>query len=474
MSSDVAIEATGLSKCYSVFSRPQDRLKQMLSFGRRKLFRDVWAVRDVDIEVFRGETFGIVGRNGSGKSTLMQLVAGIVEPTGGDLTVNGKVSALLELGAGFNPEFTGRENVYLGAQIVGMSSSEIDRRFASIEEFANIGEFIDNPVKTYSSGMYARLAFALAVSIEPDILIVDEILSVGDERFQRKCYAKINEIKQSGATILIVSHSANTILELCDRAMLLDQGERMIVSRPKSVIASYHKLLYSAPERDQEVRNEIRSADHRADQPLAADADDIGYVPPTPPESAREDYFEAGLVPRSTVVYQSRGAVISDVEILDGNRNRVNVLTPGESYIYRYRVTFTADAIGVRFAMLVKTPTGVELASIRSHFDGDGLTFVEKGRRFGIEIHFRNEFLPGVYFTNAGVTAIVDSQETFLHRIVDASMFRVAPRGATYLYGYVDISTERFCDIVPEANGDGENDVDGIALIADEKRHATS
>lgn len=469
MATDIAIEATGLSKCYSVFSRPQDRLKQMLSFGRRKLFRDVWAVRDLDIEVFRGETLGIVGRNGSGKSTLMQLFAGIVEPTGGRLTVNGKVSALLELGAGFNPEFTGRENVYLGAQIVGLSSGEVDRRFDAIEEFANIGEFIDNPVKTYSSGMYARLAFALAVSIEPDILIVDEILSVGDERFQRKCFAKINEIKQSGATILMVSHSASTILELCDRALLIDRGERMIVSRPKSVIASYHKLLYSAPERAQDVKDEIRGADHGADQPLGADADDIGYVPPTLPDQGLEDFYEPELQPNSTVVYQPRGAVISDVEILDGNRNRVNVLAPGETYIYRYRVSFTAEMFGVRFAMMIKTPTGIELASIRSHFDGDGLAFVEKGRRIGVEIYFRNDFLPGVYFTNAGVTAIVDGQETFMHRVVDASMFRVPPRGASYLYGYVDISTEKFCEIVTEA-GDAETET----ASAEETRHATS
>ena len=464
MAADIAIEASGLSKCYSVFSRPQDRLKQMLSFGRRKLFRDVWAVRDVDLSVYRGETLGIVGRNGSGKSTLMQLVAGIVEPTGGALTVNGKVSALLELGAGFNPEFTGRENVYLGAQIVGMDSGEVDQRFAAIEEFANIGEFIDNPVKTYSSGMYARLAFALAVSIEPDILIVDEILSVGDERFQRKCYAKINEIKQSGATILMVSHSASTILELCDRALLLDRGERMIVSRPKTVIASYHKLLYSAPERAHEVREEIRGSDHHSEQSLAADSDGPGYSPPKPTSFEIEDYYEPELVPTSTVVYQSRGAVIEETEFLDSNRNRVNVLAPGEEYIYRYRVRFTRDAVGVRFAMMIKSPTGIELSGIRSHFDGDGLPFVEKGNCFSAEIHFRNEFLPGMYFTNAGVTAIENGEEIFLHRVVDAAVFRVPPQGATYLYGYLDVSTERFCEI-----HDDTSDADGDSPDAEDE-----
>jgi lipopolysaccharide transport system ATP-binding protein len=447
MPPEIAIQAKGLSKCYSVFSQPQDRLKQMLSFGRRKLFRDVWAVRDVDLEVYRGETLGIVGRNGSGKSTLLQLIAGIFEGTSGELNVNGKVSALLELGAGFNPEFTGRENVYLSSQIMGMSRPEINKRFASIEEFANIGAFMGSPVKTYSSGMYARLAFAVAVSIEPDILIIDEILSVGDERFQRKCFARINEFKKSGATVLIVSHGATTILELCDRALLMDQGERLMLGRPKTVIASYHKLLFGASERTDQIRTEIQSADHRTDLSLSVDQEDVGYMPPETVESDGASFYEPDLVPSTTTIYDSRGAVIEEVEILNSDRNRVNVLTPGEEYIFRYRVRFTVDAASVRFAMLVKTVTGIELSGIRSHFDGEGLMFVEKGRCLSAEIHFRNEFLSGVYFTNAGVTAIENGEEIFLHRIVDAGMFRVAPRGETYLYGYLDISTEKFCDI---------------------------
>ena len=451
MSKELAIHAAGLSKCYSVFSRPQDRLRQMLSFGRKKLFRDVWAVRDIDVEIFKGETFGIVGRNGSGKSTLLQLFAGILQGTGGALQVNGKVSALLELGAGFNPEFTGRENVFLGAQILGMSRTEIGERFESIEAFANIGAFIDSPVKTYSSGMFARLAFALAVSVEPDILIVDEILSVGDERFQRKCYGKIEEIRQSGGTVLIVSHSANMILELCDRALLLEQGRRLIVSRPKTTIASYHKLLYSAPERIEEVRAEIQSADHRAEYAVNAKADDRLYAPPKLRDEGVEHYFEPGLMPQTTVSYEARGAVIETPEFLDTNRNRVNVLTPGEEYIYRYRVRFTKDVKAVRFGMMVKSPTGIELAGIRSHLDGDGIKAVQKGRTLSAEFYFRNEFLPGTYFTNAGVTANEDGEETFLHRIVDATMFRVAPRGANYLQGYLDVSTERFCEIVDES-----------------------
>ena len=421
---------------------------QMLSFGRRKLFRDVWAVRDLDVEIYKGETFGVVGRNGSGKSTMMQLFAGVLERTGGELNINGKVSALLELGAGFNPEFTGRENVFLGAQILGMSLPEIEQRFEEIEAFANIGEFIDNPVKTYSSGMYARLAFALAVSVEPDILIVDEILSVGDERFQRKCFAKINEIKQSGATILLVTHSAGMVLELCDRAMLIDRGERLVVSRPKSVIASYHKLLYSAPERAEQVREEIRGSDGHADLSLQAEPNNVGYTPPKSTDTAIEEFYEPDLLPTTTVPYESRGAVIEDPGYLDTDRNRVNVLIPGKEYIYRYKVRFTEDATSVRFTMLVKTTTGLELSGIRSHFDGDGLSQVKQGATYTAEIYFRNEFLPGFYFTNVGVTAMKDGEEYFMHRIIDANMFRVPQRGATYLAGFYDISTEKFCEIL--------------------------
>jgi|GEM_PF-482724 len=222
MCSDVAIRAHGLGKVYKIYDRPHDRLKELI-FHRRSFGREFWALRDIDFEVRRGETIGIIGRNGSGKSTLLQLVCGTLQPTTGELEVRGRVAALLELGAGFNPDFTGRENVYLSATVLGLSEAEIDKRFAAIAAFAEIGDFIEQPVRQYSSGMYARLAFAVCAHVDADIMVVDEILSVGDAGFQQRCMRFLNAFRARG-TLLFVSHDEGSVLSLCDRAVWLDRG----------------------------------------------------------------------------------------------------------------------------------------------------------------------------------------------------------------------------------------------------------
>ncbi|MEI6215281.1 MAG: ABC transporter ATP-binding protein [Desulfuromonadales bacterium] len=224
MSSEPAISIQGLGKCYHIYDKPRDRLLQMLFRGRRTYYREFWALQDVSFEVARGETVGIVGRNGAGKSTLLQIICNTLNPSLGDVRVNGRVAALLELGAGFNPEFTGRENVYLNASILGLATREIDARYDEIVAFSGIGDFIHQPVKTYSSGMYVRLAFAVATSVEPDILVVDEALSVGDGGFARKSFDRILELKKRGTTILFCSHSLYQVEAFCDRALWLDKG----------------------------------------------------------------------------------------------------------------------------------------------------------------------------------------------------------------------------------------------------------
>ena len=234
-----AIEVAGLSKRYEVYRKPHHRLLQTLLRGRRTFFQEFWALRDVAMTVHRGETLGIIGRNGSGKSTLLQLVAGTLTPTTGTVRTHGRVAALLELGSGFNLEFTGRENVYLNGAILGIPRREMDEKFAAIERFADIGEFIDQPVKTYSSGMMVRLAFAVAVQVTPDVLIVDEALSVGDAAFQAKCLDRIRRMQESGVAILLVSHSANTIIEFCDRAAYLDRGQLVAIGACREVIECY-------------------------------------------------------------------------------------------------------------------------------------------------------------------------------------------------------------------------------------------
>lgn len=249
MPSDIAISAKNLTKTYRIFGHPGDRLKQALMFGRVRLHREFTALRDVSFEVRKGETVGIVGRNGSGKSTLLQLICGILAPTSGTIVRYGGISALLELGAGFNPEFTGRENVYFQGALMGLTREAMGARFDDIVAFADIGEFIDEPVRTYSSGMFVRLAFAVAVHVNPDILVVDEALAVGDAQFQAKCFRVFEQLKASGKTILMVSHAMEQIVRVCDRALLLDQGVLLQSGHPAEIASRYHQLLYAGQER---------------------------------------------------------------------------------------------------------------------------------------------------------------------------------------------------------------------------------
>jgi ABC-type polysaccharide/polyol phosphate transport system ATPase subunit len=239
MSSEIAIRVENLSKCYQIYERPHHRLLQSL-FRRKKYFRDFWALRDVSLEVKRGEVLGIIGRNGAGKSTLLQAICGTATPTSGTVTVSGRVAALLELGAGFNPEFTGRENAFLNAAILGMTRSEIAARFDDIVAFADLAEFIDEPVKTYSSGMFVRLAFAVAIHVSPDILIIDEALSVGDIAFRNKCLERLQKLVAGGVTILFVTHDISTLQLLCSRVVWLDHGRVKGVGDPIRVSQDYY------------------------------------------------------------------------------------------------------------------------------------------------------------------------------------------------------------------------------------------
>ncbi len=238
-----AIHVQGLGKCYQLYAQPKDRLKQFLWRGRRQYFRELWALQKINLEIMPGEVIGIIGRNGSGKSTLLQLICGTLTPTCGEVRVNGRLAALLELGAGFNSEFTGRENIWLNAAIIGLTQEEIADRIEQIIDFSEIRDFIDQPVKTYSSGMYVRLAFSVAVSIDPDILIIDEALSVGDGSFARKSFNRIMQLKESGKTILFCSHSLFQIESLCSRVLWINQGKLMAEGDAKNVVSAYQTFL---------------------------------------------------------------------------------------------------------------------------------------------------------------------------------------------------------------------------------------
>ena len=268
-----ALRVRSLSKRYELYDRPVDRLKQTLWRGRRQFYREFWALRDIGFSLAPGHALGVIGRNGSGKSTLLQLVAGTLAPTSGDVETAGRVAALLELGSGFNPEFSGRENVFLNGAILGVAHADMRALLPEILAFADIGEFVDQPVKTYSSGMALRLAFAVATAVAPRILIVDEALAVGDEAFQRKCFARIEAIRESGAAVLFVSHSPNQILELCDVALLLDGGEMLLMDEPRRVVPEYQRLLYASPDAAARVRTQAQACAGASGAPAAARED---------------------------------------------------------------------------------------------------------------------------------------------------------------------------------------------------------
>ncbi|MBD2082341.1 ABC transporter ATP-binding protein [Leptolyngbya sp. FACHB-17] len=239
---EIAISLKNVSKCYKRYAHPVDRLKEILLPGKSRA-ESFWAIQDIDLDISKGETVGIVGQNGAGKSTLLQVITQTLTPTTGSLRVNGRISALLELGSGFNPEFTGRQNVFFNGRILGLTQAEIEERFDRITGFADIGDFIDQPVKTYSSGMFIRLAFAVAVNTDPDILIVDEALAVGDVFFQQKCFTRLRELQESGVTLLFVSHDSGAVCKLCDRAILIEHGKVVLDATPRQVVDLYEAKL---------------------------------------------------------------------------------------------------------------------------------------------------------------------------------------------------------------------------------------
>ncbi|TXH80597.1 MAG: ABC transporter ATP-binding protein [Pseudoxanthomonas sp.] len=439
MSSETAIVAADLGKVYTTYRKPFHRLVELFlpASGREPLGRSFHALSHVGFEIKKGETFGILGRNGSGKSTLLQVISGILEPTTGEVLVKGRIAALLELGAGFNPEFTGRENVRLYGGLLGMDSATLERRLPGILEFADIGEFIDEPVKHYSSGMYVRLAFSVAIHVEPEILIVDEALSVGDEAFQRKCFSRIEEIKRAGATILFVSHSVASVLQLCDRAMVLHEGRRIYLGDPNSAVAIYQRIIYAPKDKVEGILEHARDMDVRgvgmSAQPAeAAEAIEV-ETPAGDPELAKItlERFDEGLVSKSRFEFEQNGARIIDPRIVDADGAPVNVLEHGREYRYMFDVEFSRDAVFVHFGMLIKSVSGVEISGASSHFFDDAMQDVPAGARTRVVFHWVCDLLPGTYFLNAGCNGVVDRDigETFLHRIVDAYAFRVEVAG---------------------------------------------
>lgn len=441
---DVVISVENLSKCYQIYETPRDRLKQFvmprlqMGLGKQhqQYFREFWALKDVSFEVKKGETVGIIGHNGSGKSTLLQMICGTINPTSGVVHTNGRIAALLELGSGFNPEFTGRENVFLNATVLGLSQQEIEDKLDAILAFADIGDFIDRPVKTYSSGMLVRLAFAVQASVDPDILVVDEALAVGDEKFQRKCFARLEDLKSKGASILFVSHSPASVVELCDSTLLLHHGERLMFDQAANAIRAYQKLIYAPIEEQKNLVQAYRRLDQKlsvndnSNQETSADI--------TETINAVESY-DAGLIPETTIIYPVQGAEIASIKILDLDDRLVNVLQPGGIYNIELAGRFINDFAGVHLAFHMRSISGVVITGQRYPEEGKFYNQAKAGQAFKVRFAIKMDLLPGIYFAGGGIWS--SREPICAHRILDAIMFRVEPKSIRSSFGYVDIST---------------------------------
>ena len=454
------ISVKDVEKTFRMYRHPQDRLKQMilprLKIGKKETeyYDKFVALKGINITLGRGETVGIVGRNGSGKSTLLQIICGTLQPTAGEVRVNGRIAALLELGAGFNPEFTGRENVYLNGAIIGLTREEIDSKFEQIARFADIGEFMDQPTKSYSSGMYVRLAFSVAIHADPDILIVDEALSVGDEAFQRKCFARIEDIQLRGATILFVSHSAQAVIELCDRAILLDAGEVLLTGTPKKVVGQYQRLLNLTGDSAREMRDSIikmglNSATDKVITPDGAQAEKQQDTKNNENNEVSQlddpSWFDPSLISSSTVTYDQQGAEIINPQIRNREGKQVNYLAVGRRYTVSYEVKFQKDNEKLLFGCFFKTVSGVELGGANNiKVNHPQIKSAKAGESAIVEIDFNCHFMPGTYFLTVGLMANVEDEYIFLHRIVDALALHVmaGTNSAPYDAGIVALSTE--------------------------------
>jgi len=471
MSSDpIAIQVENLGKCYHIYNQPSDRLKQAIVpriswlLGRppSAYYQEFWALHDVSFEVRKGETVGVIGRNGAGKSTLLQLICGTLTPTIGSVQTRGRITALLELGSGFNPEFTGRENVFLNGAILGLSQDEISQRFDAIAAFADIGEFIEQPVKFYSSGMVVRLAFAVQAMVDPDILIVDEALAVGDERFQRKCFHRIEELKNNGTSILFVSHSAPQVVELCDRALLLEQGRRLLFSNPLDVTRAYHRLIYAGSEQyhhivsdivnldqcgsgeqsrifESVLHDELPSDDEQTDGSMTEIASSFSQELPAADHGLpEEDFFDAGMLAESTQILPEMGARVESVRILNSQGKQVNNLIPNREYILEIRGRFLQDQSAVRFASHIRTRTGLFVAGFGYPHVISFMHDFRKGQTCKLSFRFKANLKPDVYFISVGIWSAQEPSR--LHQVLDLVMFRVLPKHKSYAWGLVDLT----------------------------------
>lgn len=393
MSSEVVITVNNLSKSYQIYSQPRDRLKQfilprlrhLVGLPTKQYCRDFWALRDISFEVRRGETIGVIGRNGSGKSTLLQMISGTLTPSSGEIAIGGKITALLELGAGFNPEFSGRDNVFLNAAIFGLPRELIEQKFDEIAAFADIGEFIEQPVKTYSSGMYARLAFAVATALDPEILVVDEILSVGDVFFQARCMRKLDEFRESGGTVFFVTHDTYSVERICTRAIVLDKGRKVFEGGTADAVNVYYKMSREEPTAPMPSAPAEQSG-------IVIQAEAKVALPAAAPVPVRRDH-----------VVDDGTAFIDQIYVLNSDGETSLNYAVGDWITVKLHVHFLADYDQLDFGVGIRDRSGTLIGGAHTFYSGNSFGPVRAGERRVLTARLKADLVPGEYLLIAGV-----------------------------------------------------------------------
>ena len=407
---EFAIQVKNLDKMYKLYNKPSDRLRETLGF--KVPVREHYALRDVNFQVERGETVGIIGTNGSGKSTILKIITGVLNPTAGEVKVDGRISALLELGAGFNMEYTGIENVYLNGTMMGFSKEEVDARLQDILDFADIGDFVYQPVKSYSSGMFVRLAFAVAINIDPEILIVDEALSVGDVFFQAKCYRKFEEFKKMGKTILFVSHDLSSISRYCDRVILLNKGVKLEEGSPKQMVDMYKQLL---------VGQDPAKAEEKK-------------------EEQKESWSQQFQVNPNMLEYGTKLAEIVDFAVLDDKNRCTNTIEKGSSFRIRMKVVFHQDIQEPIMAYTFKDIKGTEITGTNTLFEKKSVEHSQAGDSCTVTFEQEMFLQGGEYLLSFGCTGYKDGEFTVFHRLYDACNITVVSNKNTV--GFYDMNSK--------------------------------
>lgn len=432
--SQYAIDVANVTKVYRLYEKPIDRLKESMSISHKNYHRDFYALNQLSFQVKKGETAGIIGTNGSGKSTILKIITGVLTPTTGAVRVDGKISALLELGAGFNMDYTGIENIYMNGTMMGYTKKEMDLKLQDILDFAEIGDFVYQPVKTYSSGMFVRLAFALAINVDPEILIVDEALSVGDVFFQAKCYRRMEEIRQKGTTILMVTHDMGSIIKYCDKVVLLNKGEFVAQGDPGRMVDLYKKILAGQMDALMEDLKEEPGETGSAELSDFSGGMNLDGKASKAPETAKsQDVSPAGnklMKDRLTInfdrtEYGDGRAEIIDLGLFDEKGSITNLLLKGETFTIKERIRFNTDIPSPIFTYTIKDKKGTELTGTNTMFEGADIQPVKAGDQYLVEFSQKMTLQGGEYLLSMSCTGFEQGEHVVYHRLYDVTNITV-------------------------------------------------